>query len=178
MHDASGLGGDSADVTSGLLDAIQNVLIACDKPLSAKAIATELERRSLSRLGGLTPWKTVGARLAVDIRSNPETRFMRVGRGLYALKTWSDLIPVSVPARRINPLDEDILVLDREVINRMKAGRRECPIFCVSSPAGHFSQSQLAETAKRSPNRTANCPMAAVHSIGRRQWMPAFWIAR
>jgi predicted NUDIX family phosphoesterase len=118
-------------VTSGLLDSIQRVLFVCDKPLSAKAIATELEKVNAARLGGLTPWKTVGARLAVDIRSNPKTSFMRVGRGMYALKTWSDLIPVSVPARRISPLDEDILVLDREVFNRMKEGRKVRQLFDV-----------------------------------------------
>jgi predicted NUDIX family phosphoesterase len=118
-------------VTFGLLEAIQGVLLACDKPLSARAIATELERHGSSRLSGLTPWKTVGARLAVDIRSNPGTPFMRVGRGMYALRAWSDLTPVTVRARRINPLDEDILVLDRDVIERMKAGRRLGRLFDI-----------------------------------------------
>jgi predicted NUDIX family phosphoesterase len=56
---------------------------------------------------------------------------MRVGRGMYALKTWSDLTPVSVPARRINPLNEDILVLDSEVINRMKEGRKVRQLFDI-----------------------------------------------
>src|SRR3546814_17471178 len=51
--------------------------------------------------GGETPWKTVGARLSVDIRSNRESEFMRVGRGLYALTAWKDMASVDVPARRI-----------------------------------------------------------------------------
>jgi transposase-like protein len=37
---------------------------------------------------------------------------------------------------------------------------------------------QRAEEAKRSPNWMANCPMAAVHSMGLRQCTPAFLIAR
>lgn len=109
---------------SGLLEAIKSVLIACNKPLSARSIEAELRKDGSYRPGGLTPWKTVGARLAVDIRENPDTPFMRVGRGMYALKTWSDLTPVTVPARRINPLDEDILVLSREAFEEMKRGTR------------------------------------------------------
>jgi len=50
---------------------------------------------------------------------------------MYALKSWSDLIPVSVPPRRINPLEEDILVVDREVINRMEAGRKVRQLFDI-----------------------------------------------
>ena len=91
-------------MTSGLLEAIENVLRECGRPLSAKAIAKELAERGETVPGGLTPWKTIGARVAVDIRSNDSTSLMRVGPGLYALTAWSDLTPVTVPARRINPV--------------------------------------------------------------------------
>jgi hypothetical protein len=37
---------------------------------------------------------------------------------------------------------------------------------------------QRAEGSKGLPNRMANCPTAAVHSIGRRRWTPALRIAR
>src|SRR5665213_1954400 len=37
---------------------------------------------------------------------------------------------------------------------------------------------QFAETAKRSPNWMANWLIAAVHAMGRRQWTPAFLMAR
>ncbi len=42
---------------------------------------------------------------------------------MYALKVWKDITPVDVPRRRINPLDEDILVVDNLVFNELKAGR-------------------------------------------------------
>lgn len=119
-------------MTSGLLDSIEFVLRACDKPMSAKAIAKELADREVGRLGGLTPWKTVGARLAVDMRSNPKTRFIRVGRGMYALKDWGGLSPVEVPARRINPLDEDILVIDQELFVLMERGRLVRSLYDIS----------------------------------------------
>jgi predicted NUDIX family phosphoesterase len=106
-----------------LLGAVEEVLAACGRPLSAKAIVKELASRGKRSPGGATPWKSVGARLAVDIRSNSESRFIRVGRGLYALSAWKDVTPVEVPRRRINPLDEDILVVDTNVFAQLKAGR-------------------------------------------------------
>lgn len=118
-------------MSSSLLDRIGDVLNAFGRPLSAKAIANALAEGGSGAPGGATPWKTVGARLAVDIRSNPESRFMRVGRGMYALSIWSDMSRVEVPVRRINPLDEDILVVDREAFEQLKAGRRVGQLFDV-----------------------------------------------
>jgi len=118
-------------LSSGLLDRIGVVLSALGKPLSAKAIAGALAEREEGAPQGATPWKTVGARLAVDIRSNPQSRFMRVGRGMYALSAWSDMAPVEVPVRRINPLDEDILVIDREAFDKLKAGRKSGQLFDI-----------------------------------------------
>ena len=106
---------------TGLLNAVEEVLVACGKPLTAVAIVNELRDRGDDAPGGATPWKTIGARLAVDIRSNIDSRFVRVGRGLYALRAWSDVLPVQVPPRRVNPLDEDILVLDRSAFDELKA---------------------------------------------------------
>lgn len=121
-------------MTLSILDQIDAVLSALGKPLSAKALVNALAEKGCAP-GGVTPWKTVGARLAVDIRLNPETRFMRVGRGLYALNTWNDMAPVEVPVRRINPLDEEILVLDRDVLERLKSGRRVNQLFNI-----HYSE--------------------------------------
>jgi len=50
---------------------------------------------------------------------------------MYALSAWSDMARVEVPVRRINPLDEDILVVDRDVIEGLKAGRRFGRLFDV-----------------------------------------------
>lgn len=71
----------------------------------------EIHARYPEELGGLTPWKTVGARLAVEIRNNPNTPFMRAGKGLYGLREWPDVSETFVAPRRIGPLDEDILAV-------------------------------------------------------------------
>jgi len=99
--------------------------------MAAKAIVQALCDAGSDEPGGLTPWKTVGARLAEDIRTKPESRFMRVGKGLYALREWSDLTPVNVPARRLNPLDEDILVVDRSKFEALKSNRRIRHLFDI-----------------------------------------------
>lgn len=118
-------------MNSGLLAAINDLLSAYDRPLSAKAIAKALADRGEAAPSGETPWKTVAARLAVDIRSNPQSPFMRVGRGMYALSAWSDMARVEVPARKINPLDEDILVIERDAFERLKAGRAAGRLFDI-----------------------------------------------
>jgi predicted NUDIX family phosphoesterase len=94
-----------------LLSVIEDVLQERGAPLSARAIVAAVRSKNADELGGHTPWKTVGARLAVDIRKNPATPFMRVGRGLYGLRAWPDAAEVEVSPRRINPLDEDILAV-------------------------------------------------------------------
>lgn len=118
-------------MTTGLLTTIEKVLLACGKPLTAKAIIKELNDRGQASPGGATPWKTIGARLAVDIRSNPASPFMRVGKGLYALRVWHDLIAVDVPQRRINPLDEEILVLERSALEALKVGKSSGRLFDI-----------------------------------------------
>lgn len=118
-------------MTTGLLTAVEKLLLACGKPLTAKAIIKEFNDRGQVSPGGVTPWKTIGARLAVDIRSNSASPFMRVGKGLYALRVWDDLIAIEVPPRRINPLDEDILVLERSVLEELKTGKNSGRLFDI-----------------------------------------------
>jgi transposase len=50
--------------------------------------------------------------------------------------------------------------------------------FLCKRHRGIVFRRQRADAEKRSPNRMANCPMAAVHSTGLRQWTPAFRNAR
>ena len=67
----------------------------------------------------------------------------------------------------------------RLIIGLMPVDGWECLITCVSARwACRGSRAQLAEPGNRSSNRIANCPIAAVQSIGRFQRIPAFRIAR
>src|SRR5262249_61241389 len=51
-------------------------------------------------------------------------------------------------------------------------------ISCKRNRTSFVLSRQRADGSKRSPNRMANCPTAAVHSIGLRQCTPALRIAR
>lgn len=65
------------------LDYAEEVLKKTPKPLTFQEIwETGKENGLVSKLSisGKTPWATLGARLFVDIRDNPATRFMKVGK--------------------------------------------------------------------------------------------------
>lgn len=50
---------------------------------------------------------------------------------MYALSAWTDMTRVEVPARRINPLDEEILVVEREAFERLKADVKVGKLFDI-----------------------------------------------
>lgn len=122
-------------MSARLLTAIENVLLANGRPLTAHRIASEIRLRSNVILGGLTPWKTVGARLAVDIRQNASSKFKRAGSGLYGLKCWPDVQEVQVPPRKINPMNEEILAVPADHIALMKENGTGSGIFPI-----HYSR--------------------------------------
>lgn len=65
------------------LDFARDVLEAVAQPLTFMEIWAAGQKEGFqSRLAisGKTPWQTLGARLYVDIRDNPETQFMKVGK--------------------------------------------------------------------------------------------------
>lgn len=102
-----------------LLDAVEQILSSENRAMSAKQLVKELDAYRSVKLGGITPWKTVGARLAVDIRSNPQTKFKRAGPGFYALTTWLDIATHTAQRRIVKPLDEEIIVVPKGVFSRI-----------------------------------------------------------
>ncbi len=107
-----------------LLDAIEQILSSENRAMSAKQLVKELEPYKSVKLGGSTPWKTIGARLAVDIRSNPQTKFKRAGPGFYALAGWSDIATHTAQRRILKPLDEEIIVVKKDVFLSIHAKSR------------------------------------------------------
>ena len=78
------------------LDAATAVLEAANEPLHYREITERMLATSLWATAGKTPWDTVNARIAVDIRKlGPASRFVRVGPGRYALNP--DSTPGTVP---------------------------------------------------------------------------------
>lgn len=92
------------------LDFAQDVLKTAPKPLTFQEIWETGKASGFdSKLAitGKTPWQTLGARLFVDIRDNPETRFIKVGRNpaRFFLKSRQheispdDLSSITTPAK-------------------------------------------------------------------------------
>jgi hypothetical protein len=81
------------------LDFAQEILKSAPKPMTFQEIWEFGKTSGLdSKLAitGKTPWQTLGARLFVDIRDNPETRFIKVGRNparFFLLSRHSEITP-------------------------------------------------------------------------------------
>lgn len=75
-------------------------------------------------------------------------------------------------------IEVELQLLDRRVDPLAKGDAGGCQVFCVKRAVPYGFCLQRAEGSNRSPNRMANCPIAAVHSTRRRHLTPAFRIAR
>lgn len=70
------------------LDAVYVVLQHAGGPLHYKEITKRVLARELWTTTGKTPWATINARLAVDIKERgTDSRFVRVSRGVYELSS-------------------------------------------------------------------------------------------
>lgn len=109
------------------LDAAAEALSICSRPMTSPEIVAAIIEHDLADVGGETPWKTIGARLASDIRSRgKESRFKRTYHGRYALMHWDYEPEFQVQRRVLSPLDETIkavpLTRFREVARAMAGG--------------------------------------------------------
>ncbi|WP_125206328.1 HTH domain-containing protein [Capsulimonas corticalis] len=72
-----------------VLDAVEQVLGEAGEPLHIFEIHRRVVAAKLWDSPGKTPDQTLHARIAVDIKKNPQTsRFQRTGRGIFALRKW------------------------------------------------------------------------------------------
>jgi hypothetical protein len=86
----------------GFLELAKEVLQKVDTPLIYQDIWAFGERDGLTKkitTKGKTPWQTLGARLFVDVRDNPESSFIKVGKNpaKFFLKSKKDLIKGEIP---------------------------------------------------------------------------------
>jgi predicted NUDIX family phosphoesterase len=96
------------------LDASERVLREAGRALSSREIARGIIKSGQSNLGGQTPWKTVNARISVDIvRMGSKSRFKRTHHGLFALREWADETEFTVRPRRIKAVNELIRVVPK-----------------------------------------------------------------
>lgn len=107
-------------------EAAHQILKKAGRPLHYREITRRAIRLGIIRPEGRTPALTLRARMGDDMNRNPETPFVRVGDGTYALKEWP-LTPKAPAKKRqdcaccgFNPrkaygdLGEDALVKHKE----------------------------------------------------------------
>jgi len=78
------------------LDLAEKVLREENKPLTHQEIWEIAQKKGYDKeinSKGKTPWATIGARIYVDIRDNPQTKFIKVHSGItkfFLKELWSD----------------------------------------------------------------------------------------
>jgi predicted NUDIX family phosphoesterase len=106
-----------------ILDAAELVLKQGSRSMHARELAQEVTRLGRARLSGMTPWKTVNARLSEDIlRHGSASRFMRTDSGFFALRDEAPQLEFCPRRRRLNPIDETIKVIPTQKFLRALEG--------------------------------------------------------
>ena len=73
-----------------VLDAVKKILIETGHELSTKELAEQIICKGLWSSTGKTPYNTIGARIYVDIKRNPnETPFVNCGHQTFGLKSYT-----------------------------------------------------------------------------------------
>lgn len=114
------------------LTVCERILRIAGKPLTARDLVHEIEKQNDWSISGDTPWKTINARISRDIvEKGSNSPFMRVDRGLFALREWTHYREHSVPRRKINPIDEDIAVIPLEDFQKFIEGSDTSTVFSI-----------------------------------------------
>lgn len=97
-------------MTRGLsyLQAAELILRDNERPMSAQELVNEIRKRRFIDITGITPQKTMNARISVDIKLNGEkSKFKRVGKGRYILREFPGEEYHAIPhGKRMSRLDK------------------------------------------------------------------------
>ena len=103
---------------SSFLIAAELALTHANVPLTAKELVETAVAHGHLKTNGLTPVKTMNARLSEDILAQKAfSKFMRISGGRFALRSWSDTLPERIaPRRTIALTDEYVLAFDARLL--------------------------------------------------------------
>ena len=93
--------------------AAQKILEQSTEPMSSAAITEKAIENGLIETSGNTPEATMGAQIYVDISKNPKSPFIKVGKGLFAIKKQS--------ANSLSPL---VIIENQNDLTRKKLKER------------------------------------------------------
>lgn len=98
-------------------EAAYDILKRTDDPLTPKEITDIAVQEGLIDTEGETPEATMGAQLYVDINTNKDTPFIKVGRGLFSLKKQKDSL--SSPLILIEKQNDNVKKALKEKLHHM-----------------------------------------------------------
>lgn len=102
------------------LHAAETAIRHAGRPLSSRELVHIIEKLALGHFNGATPHKTINARLSEDIlRKGENSVFMRTAQGRFSLREYGWESEVIVTRRTISPLDEDIKVISKPVLESL-----------------------------------------------------------
>ncbi len=121
------------NLISTYLEACEAALEDAQRPMSSKELASYITANIDFEISGLTPWKTINARISTEIIENgPCSIFFRVDDGQFALRRWPDVVEYTVAKRKINPIDELIAVVTTETFLSQLIERPNSKFFDVN----------------------------------------------
>ncbi len=120
------------------------VLKKANEPLTTKEITYIAIQEGLIDTAGRTPEATMGAQIYVDINTNKESPFIKVGRGRFSLKKQKDT--VSSPLVLIEKQNENVRKALKEKLHEMDAYQFEYLIGDLLQKIGY----ENVEVTKRS----------------------------
>ena len=107
--------------TPTYLESCEVALRATGRPMTSRDLATYIASNTMTKVSGATPWKTINARISAEILdSGANSVFVRVGKGLFALREWEQLQEYTAPRRTIHPTMETIAVVPRTLDSSFK----------------------------------------------------------
>jgi predicted NUDIX family phosphoesterase len=136
------------------LTAAEEVLRDVGEPLHVRDLTNKILERGLIESIGKTPWKTVGAKISVDIRRKREkSRFKRVGPSVYALRESEREEYEAPPSFEPMALVFQAELLDRSNLGRFHGVRKDYQRYASAllhqdpeTPSTHFMTRREAET--------------------------------
>lgn len=138
-------------------EAAHQILKKAGRPLHYREITRRAIRLGIIRPEGRTPALTLRARMGDDMNRNPETPFVRVGDGTYALKEWP-LTPKAPAKKRqdcaccgFNPrkaygdLGEDALVKHKETGSSARGSKETTAVLVCGNCQIMLKRTNLTE---------------------------------
>ncbi|MCH8818876.1 MAG: hypothetical protein IIB03_00975 [Acidobacteria bacterium] len=152
-------------MTYSFLDLAEEVLKSVTNPMTYQQVWDSAKNAGLNskvKTKGKTPWHTMGAQLYVDVRDNPDSRFIKVGKrpARFFLRKRQDelsealLQKIEIEVRNSEEISEalssgaDILLLDNMTPEQVHEAVEMVKGRCLIEVSGGVDESNIVQYAE------------------------------